>query len=316
MSCLRNRTLTRDQLRQKRIAVLYGGNSAEREISLRSGKAVYQALLAADYRVELIDVGTNLAEQLKKQGCEIAFIALHGRNGEDGRVQGLLEMLRIPYTGSGVLASSLAMNKILTKQLLLFHGVTTPGYSVIHAPGDVRPFLTERQQFPLVVKPAHEGSTLGISIARNLEELRAGIEAAAGFDAELLVEEFIDGPELTVAVMNGVALPIIQIVPHEGFYDYRAKYTAGQTRYLLPAPLDAALYAAIQQAAVQACQVLGCRGAARVDFMLRDKRFYCLEVNTIPGMTETSLLPKAAAAVGLDFGQLAEQILLDAALDK
>lgn len=316
MASLRNTTFTRDELQQKRIAVLYGGISAEREVSLRSGQAVYQALLTADYRVDLIDVGADLPAQLKKQGSEIAFIALHGRNGEDGRVQGLLEMLRIPYTGSGVLASSLAMNKILTKQLLLFHGVPTPGYSVIHTPNDVQTYLAERHQFPLVVKPAHEGSTLGISIAKNLKELRDGIEAAAGFDAELLVEEFIDGPELTVAVMNGTALPIIQIVPHAGFYDYRAKYTAGQTSYLLPAPLEAAVYAAVQQAAVRACQVIGCRGVARVDFMLGDNRFYCLEVNTIPGMTETSLLPKAAAAVGLDFSQLVELILFDAALDK
>jgi D-alanine-D-alanine ligase len=208
------------------------------------------------------------------------------------------------------------MDKILTKQLLLFHGLPTPGYSVVQASEDVQAYLAEAHQFPLVVKPAHEGSTLGISIARNPDELRAGIEAAAEFDAELLVEEFIDGPELTVAVMDGVALPIIQIEPQTGFYDYRAKYTAGQTRYLLPAPLDAQIYAAVQQAAVRACRVIGCRGAARVDFMLCDNSFYCLEVNTIPGMTETSLLPKAAAAVGLNFGQMAEQILLDAALDK
>ena len=316
MCCLPPTILTRDQLLKKRVAVLYGGTSAEREVSLRSGQAVYQALRAAGYQVHLIDVGSDLPAQLTAQGSEIAFIALHGRNGEDGRVQGLLEMLRIPYTGSGVLASSLAMDKRVTKQLLLFHAVPTPAYAVVRTQEEVQTYLAGVHVFPLVVKPAHEGSTLGISIVHDARELRAGIEAAAVFDAAVLIEEFIDGPELTVSVMKGVALPIIQIVPNEGFYDYRAKYTVGQTRYLLPAPLNAALSAVIQQAAVRACELLGCRGAARVDFMLRDQRFYCLEVNTIPGMTETSLLPKAAAAVGLDFGQLAEQILLDAALDK
>lgn len=316
MVCLRKKTFSRAQLRQKPIAVLNGGISAEREVSLRSGQAVYQALLAAGYGVDLIDVATDLPAQLKQKGTEIAFIALHGRNGEDGRVQGLLEMLQIPYTGSGVLASSLAMNKIVTKQFLQFHGVPTPDYAVVQTAEDVENYLAAKHAFPLVVKPAQEGSTLGISLVRNLAELSAGIQTATGFDAEVLIEKFIDGPELTVSVMNGVALPIIQIVPPEGFYDYHAKYTAGQTGYLLPAPLEAELYAAVQQAAVRACQVLGCRGAARVDFMLRDENFYCLEVNTIPGMTATSLLPKAAAAVGLDFNQLVEQILFDAALNK
>jgi D-alanine-D-alanine ligase len=307
---------SRAELQKKQIGVLLGGLSAEREISLRTGTAALQALRQLGYRAQAIDVGTDLPSQLREAGVEVAFIALHGRFGEDGRVQGLLEMLQIPYTGSGVLASSVAIDKVVTKQLLRYHRLPTPEFDFIR-PGDSNEDLFSRcRELPLVVKPSREGSTIGISIARSRDELRQGIDAAADLDGSVLVEEFIAGAELTVAVLNGTALPIIQIVPKGGFYDYQAKYTAGQTEYLLPAPIDPASTAQIQQAAASAYRALGCRGAARVDFMLRDAEFYCLEVNTIPGMTETSLLPKAAAAAGIEFGQLVEQILFDADLDK
>ncbi len=308
--------IEKSQLKKMKIGVLYGGISAEREISLKTGGAVLKSLKGLGYSAIGIDVSIDLPMQLKEAGIELAFVALHGRFGEDGRVQGLLEMLQIPYTGSGVLSSSLSIDKVATKQMLLYHELPTPGFEVLKTQQQADLLLKSCRHFPLVVKPAREGSTIGISIVQSLEALRHGIDTAAALDGTVLIEEFIDGSELTVSVLNGEALPIIQIVPKSGFYDFHAKYTLGQTEYLLPAPIDAAVYTQMQQAAVAACEVLGCRGAARVDFMLREKEFYCLEVNTIPGMTETSLLPMAAKAAGLNFGKLVENILLDADLDK
>jgi D-alanine-D-alanine ligase len=308
--------MTREELKNRTIGVLWGGLSAEREISLRTGKAVLAALLAGGYRAVGIDAGRELPAQLSTAGVEVAFIALHGRYGEDGVVQGLLELLRIPYTGSGVLASSVAMDKVVTKKLLLYHELPTPAFEVFRQ-GQPLPALLERcRHFPLVVKPAREGSTIGVHIVRNPAEMKAGIEEALTHDEVVLIEDYIAGAEVTVGVLGRLALPIIQIVPKGGFYDFHAKYTAGQTEYLLPAPLAPALYDRIQQVAVAACEVLGCRGAARVDFMVRDREFYCLEINTIPGMTETSLLPKAARQGGIEFGELVLRILEDAGLGK
>jgi len=308
--------LSTGRMRGKKIGVLLGGLSAEREISLKTGTAALTALRELGYDAVAIDAGIDLPEQLRQSGVEVAFIALHGRFGEDGRVQGLLEMMQIPYTGSGVMASSIAIDKVVTKQLLLFHELPTPGFDFIR-PGDSLDDLQARcQQLPLIVKPSREGSTIGITIARTAEVLRQGIAAAAELDGTVLVEEFIDGDELTVSVLNGKALPIIKIVPKSGFYDYQAKYFSGDTAYLLPAPIDAEIYQQVQRAAEAAYRALGCRGAARVDFMLREREYYCIEVNTIPGMTETSLLPKAAAAAGIAFPQLVEMLLDDADLDK
>ncbi|MFK5925521.1 MAG: D-alanine--D-alanine ligase [Desulfuromusa sp.] len=300
----------------KKIGVLLGGLSAEREISLKTGTASLRALQQLGYDAVAIDVKQNLPQQLQQAGIEIAFIALHGRYGEDGRVQGLLEMLQIPYTGSGVLASSLAIDKVMTKQMLIYHQLPTPKFDFMR-PGDSASDLLQRcTHLPLVVKPSREGSTIGITIAKTRNLLDSGIEMAAALDGTVLVEDYIDGAELTVSVLNKAALPVIQIVPKSGFYDYEAKYTSGATEYLLPAPIASKSYKLVQKAAVKACRVLGCRGAARVDFMFREGEFYCIEVNTIPGMTETSLLPKAAQAAGIDFPQLVEIILLDADLDK
>ena len=293
-----------------------GGLSAEREVSLKTGQAALAALISLGYDAVALDVNHELPKQLAGAAVEVAFIALHGRFGEDGRVQGLLEMLQIPYTGSGVMSSSVAIDKVITKQLLLYHELPTPGFDFVR-PGEPASALLERcHHLPLVVKPSREGSTIGITIAHDLDMLRQGIATAETMDGTVLVEDFIAGDELTVSVLNGEALPIIQIVPRSGFYDYRAKYLSGDTQYLLPAPIDAVSYQQVQQAAVKAYTVLGCRGAARVDFMFREREFYCIEVNTVPGMTQTSLLPKAAQAAGISFERLVETMLLDADLDK
>jgi D-alanine-D-alanine ligase len=306
--------MTIAELKNKRIAVLRGGLSAEREVSLRTGAAVLKALRESGYTVSDIDAGRDLAERLRSEGVEVAFIALHGRFGEDGTVQGLLELLDIPYTGSGVLASALAMDKVMTKKVLIYHGLATPAFAVYRAGDDCR--AVQWQGWPAIVKPAREGSTIGVGIVRSAEELPAALASALVHDSTVLIEEFIAGMEVTVGVLDGEALPIIQVVPKGGFYDYTAKYTAGQTEYILPAPLPAPLYRRLQDAATAAFRAVGCAGAARVDFMVRGNDFFCLEVNTIPGMTETSLLPKAARQAGISFEQLAQRILAGAGIDK
>jgi D-alanine-D-alanine ligase len=304
------------QWQGEQIAVLLGGLSAEREVSLRTGNAVLRALQGCGVTAVGVDVGRDLPARLAALAPQWVFIALHGRYGEDGTVQGLLELLQIPYTGSGVLASSLAMNKLVTKQVLLHHGVVTPAFAVYRDGDDREAFLAGPHAYPLVVKPAREGSTIGVSIVHDLQGLRAGLAEALHHDELVLVEEFIAGAEVTVGVLGDQALPVIQVVPKGGFYDYQSKYTPGQTEYLLPAPLSAAVTARLQSAALAACRALGCRGAARVDFIVRDEQLFCLEVNTIPGMTETSLLPKAAGAVGISFPELVLRILADAGLNK
>lgn len=307
---------TRTEMRKKKIGVLAGGWSVEREVSLRTGQAALTALQARGYQAQLIDPQHQLPQQLQAAGIDIAFIALHGQGGEDGTVQGLLEVMRVPYTGSGVLASSMAMDKIITKQLLLYHGLPTPAFDYVR-PGETPEDLLRRcQRLPIVVKPAREGSTFGISIVRTREELVAGVATAGNLNGALMVEDYIDGDELTVSVVNGRVLPVIQIVAPGGFYDYQAKYVSGTTKYLVPAPLPVKMTVKVQDVALRAWHALGCRGAARVDFMVANEDLYCIEVNTIPGMTATSLLPKAAAAAGIPFEDLVEMILLDADLVK
>ncbi|APG28880.1 D-alanine--D-alanine ligase [Syntrophotalea acetylenivorans] len=305
-----------DTPREKPIAVLMGGLSAERDVSLRTGEAVLQSLKRLGYAAFAIDAGRDLPSRLTWQQASKVFIALHGRYGEDGTVQGLLEIMQLPYTGSGVLASSMAMDKVVTKKLLVYHNQPTPAFVECTAADLVQGPLAECPPLPVVVKPAREGSTIGISLVRKEEELQPALEEALRHDELVLVEQFIAGREVTVGVLDGEALPIIEVVPEGGFYDYQAKYTAGRTEYLLPAPLESELYANLQQAAVEVFNILGCSGAARIDFMIRDDKFFCLEANTIPGMTETSLLPKAAAAAGISFDQLVERILAGAGINK
>ena len=305
-----------NDLKNKKIAVLMGGLSAEREISLKTGQAVLKALLENGCDAVAIDAGRDLPGQLQATEAEVAFICLHGRYGEDGTVQGMLEMMQIPYTGSGVMSSSMVMDKVVTKQLLLYHEISTPGFMVYRAGDDQAEVLKRCRHFPLIVKPAREGSTIGISIVHDRAQLEAGLTEAMKHDDLILIEDFIQGDEVTVSVLNNEPLPIIKIVPKSGFYDYESKYTPGQTEYLLPAPLEAVLYNRLQDVSVEACKALSCRGAARVDFMVREREFFCLELNTIPGMTETSLLPKAAAEAGVPFNVLVMQILDDAGLNK
>jgi len=294
-----------------RIGVLMGGSSAEREISLRSGRAVEQALRGQGFQVEGIDVGPDIVEVLRGKGVEVAFIALHGRGGEDGTIQGLLEVLGIPYTGSGVLASALAMNKLYSKKLFAFHGLLTPPY-LVWGRVDGRSPSSSSFEFglPAVIKPLEEGSTIGVSIVREEEELVLACERAFQFGPSILIEKYIAGKEVTVGIVGEEALPPIEIVPHSGFYDYSSKYTSGMTEYLVPAPLPADLLRRIQGAGMRAHRALGCAGFSRVDMRLDELgNAFVLEVNTVPGMTETSLLPKAAAAAGYDFPSLTRKIL-------
>ena len=303
--------------KRKRIAVLMGGQSSEREISLRTGQAILKALQEKGYQAFPIDVGSDIAFRLKEEKVDIAFIALHGRLGEDGTIQGLLEVMGIPYTGSGVMASALSMNKVMSKKVFAFHEIPTPEFQY----GDVAALKAKKIDeccklgFPMVVKPGEEGSTIGITIVRKKNELAGAVKKASAFGDTLLFERFIRGREVTVGVLDGRPLPIIEIAPREGFYDYHAKYTKGFTEYILPARLKKRNYARVQELGVKAYQALGCEGAARVDFMVdEEERPYCLEVNTVPGMTETSLIPKAAKAVGIDFNELVETMLLGARL--
>lgn len=299
-----------------KIAVICGGPAAEQEVSRRTGKAVQQALQEQGYAAQLLEAGWDLAAQLQQQHISRVFVALHGRYGEDGRVQGLLEWLRIPYTGSGVMASAVAMDKALTKYVLQARQLRTPEYGVCATPADVKEVVA-RLGYPLVVKPAREGSTIGISIVHQEAQLQEALTAGWRYDRRLVLERYIAGREMTVSVLNGQALPVIEIVPQSGFYDYEAKYTPGHSEYYLPAPIDQKSYTQLQSMAQEAYVSLDCAGAVRVDFILDQAgTAFCLEVNTIPGMTETSLLPKAAAATDISFQQLTAQLLQEAALDK
>ncbi|TAL17022.1 D-alanine--D-alanine ligase [bacterium] len=286
--------------------------SAERDISLVTGASVAKALRASGHDVIEIDVGADLPAQLEKASPRSVFIALHGRWGEDGTVQGLLEIMGIPYTGSGVTASALAMDKVLSKVVFTAYGVPTPEFQVL---GPSEGAKDVRLPAPLVAKPPREGSTIGIAIAKCEEEIAGAVHTARAHSKTVLIEKFIRGRELTVAVLDGKPLPIVEITPESGFYDYESKYTPGRTRYTCPAKLDAETAGKVSEAGRRAYEVLGCSGAARVDVLLdNNDNPWVLEVNTIPGMTPTSLLPKAAAAAGIDFETLVNKIVKEASL--
>jgi D-alanine-D-alanine ligase len=302
------------ELKNKRIGVLVGGLSAERDVSLATGAAVVKALVGKGYSPRSIDVGRDIAAVLSQDPIDVAFIALHGRWGEDGCMQGLLETLFIPYTGSGVLASAAAMDKVFTKRVFQIEGVPIAPYRMFSRgtpiqPSDI-PF-----GFPCVVKPSREGSSVGVHIVKTEAELAAAVADASQYAGDVLVEKYIKGKEINVGVLSGEALGAIEIVPSREFYDYTAKYTAGMTQYHFPARLPPDQYANVLEIGAKACRVLGCEGGCRADFIVADDGTpIVLEVNTLPGMTATSLLPKMAAGKGIDFGELCERLLCSASL--
>lgn len=302
--------------KKMKIGVLMGGLSREREISLKTGTAILKALHEKGYDVHGMDVGHDIAGALIWEKIECAFIALHGRFGEDGAIQGMLELMRIPYTGSGVLASALAMHKIVSKKIFLCEKIPTPSYEVFYR-REIEKNLKRGIPLPLpvVVKPAREGSTIGISVVRKEEEFLPALKQAGECDEEILVEEFMKGKEITVGILDETPLPIIEIAPRSGFYDYRSKYTKGETQYIIPARLPEEKYLQAQEVSLKAFKTLGCSGCVRVDVMTDgDGNPFVIDVNTMPGMTETSLVPQAARHAGISFGDLAERILLGASL--
>jgi D-alanine-D-alanine ligase len=306
--------------RTKKIGVLMGGLSSEREISLRTGNAILTALKERGYQAVALDVGRSIAAKLSSAAIDVAFIALHGMLGEDGSIQGLLEIMGVPYTGSGVFASALAMNKVAAKKIFAYHNLPTPAFHAVclDEAGCAEEALKRMAlSYPVIIKPSEEGSTIGVTIVQRKEQLFSAVRAAGRYGKEILAEEFISGREITVGILGDQALPIIEIIPRNGFYDFQAKYKKGETAYLFPEWLSAAQEQEIKALALGAFQALGCCGAARVDFMVnRDSRPFILEINTIPGMTETSLLPKAAARAGIAFADLVEKILWSASVHK
>jgi D-alanine-D-alanine ligase len=304
------------------VAVLQGGRSLERQVSLKSGARVEDALQRLGHTAVAIDVGANLVARLAELRPDAAFVALHGRDGEDGTIQELLEVLDLPYTGSGVAACIRCWDKVLAKHLLREHGIPTPDF---HAFGETAfrelgaaqalPAIERQLDFPLVVKPAAQGSALGIKFARTAADVPAALIAAFSYDRKVLLERYVPGRDLAVSIVEEDgeprALPVVEAVPNErDFYDFEARYEIGRTRFVCPAELPQGVAERTQQLAVEAYRALGCAGFARVDLMLHeDGELFVLEANSVPGLTETSLLPQAADAAGIGFDQLVERIL-------
>jgi D-alanine-D-alanine ligase len=300
--------MDRQELKEKKIGVLMGGLSSEREISLRSGNAILQSLIRSGYRAMGIDVDKGVAERLRQEAIEIGFLALHGRWGEDGTIQGLLEIIGIPYTGSGVLGSAVAMDKALMKLVLESLDVPTPEYGIYRSAGDIPLPL------PFVVKPAREGSTIGISIVREDKEKQDALAGALRFDSKLIVEKYVEGREITVGIVNGATLPIVEVRAASGFYDFTAKYTKGMTEYLVPAALNRQIEEKAFDQAMRIwnhCELAGC---VRIDMILDGETPNVIDVNTSPGMTESSLVPKAWTHLNRSFDELVEEILMRAGL--
>jgi D-alanine-D-alanine ligase len=305
-----------------RIAVLKGGRSLERQVSLRSGARVEDALERLGHEVVPVDVGLDLVQRLREEAPDSAFVALHGRDGEDGTVQELLEILGIPYTGSGILACSRAMDKVLTKHLMLDAGIPTPEFFAFNqtafrelGAADTLPAIEERLDFPIVVKPSSQGSALGIKFARTAADVPSALVAAFSYDGRVLLERHVDGRDLAVSVLEGpagpAALPVVEAVPREeDFYDFEARYGIGRTTFVCPAELPEGVTERAQELALATYRLLGLYGFGRVDLMLDgDDELFVLEANPIPGLTETSLLPQAAEAAGIEFDELVGRIL-------
>lgn len=294
--------------KDRKVGVLMGGVSREREVSLTSGRAVAAALIRRGYDVTAIDADFSLVTTLQKNPIDVAFIALHGKYGEDGCVQGLLEWMKIPYTGSGVKASAMAMDKVVTKEIAKSLGILIPD-------GTTAPSVGKNLKFPVIVKPSCEGSTIHVTVVTKADDLQRAITCAGESDTTVLIEQYIQGREVTVGLLEGKSLPIIEIVPKKGLYDYESKYTKGMTEYRVPASLDSSVAKQLSQASEKIFSALGCSGFARADFMISEEgRPYFLEINTIPGFTDLSLVPMAAKVAGISFDDLCERILNGATL--
>ncbi|KPK01742.1 MAG: D-alanine--D-alanine ligase [Nitrospira bacterium SG8_35_4] len=324
--------MTKGPITKKRIGVLMGGLSSERDVSIRSGLAVYQGLQERGYNAVAIDVDRDVVTVLKKEKVKCAFLALHGGTGENGAMQGMLEVLGIPYTGSGVMASALAMDKEMSKKIFLYHGLPVAPFIVVKRPGgtkkrgtkdaqtDEGPDMTGAYTFPAVsrppfdlpwvVKPVAEGSSIGVSIIKEEAELHSCLEKTFSLGERVIVEQFIQGKELHVGILGDRALGGVEVRPKLEFYNYEAKYTSGMTDYIMPPEVDETTFDNVKTMALRAHRTLGCSGLSRVDFIVdQNNGPHILEVNTLPGMTTTSLLPKIAKAAGLDFNELIEEII-------
>ena len=303
-----------------KVAVLMGGSSAEREVSLMSGAGVLQALRSRGVDAHAFDPAQQDLGELRRQGFARCFIALHGRHGEDGTVQGALELLGIPYTGPGVMASSIAMDKIMTKRIWRFEGLPTPDWRLVSSADDTVAALAALGA-PMIVKPAREGSTIGLTKVTDAAQCAQAYELASRYDPEVLCEQFIEGDETTCPILgegaSAHALPVIRIVAPQGNYDYQHKYFTDDTQYHCPSGLPEAEERAIQALVVQAFRTLGCRGWARADIMIRasDRQPFLLEINTSPGMTGHSLVPMSARALGISYEDLCLRLLASATLD-
>ena len=306
----------------RHICVLFGGKSLERDISVKTGSRVIRALEARGYEVTGIDVDATLVRRMDELKPEGAFIALHGKGGEDGTVQELLEILGIPYTGSGVLASIVAMDKVLTKHILAAAGIPTPPFHAFNDAAfrelgakDSLDIIAGQLGLPLIVKPAAQGSALGVVLARHASELPGAMVSALSFDRKVLLERYVRGRELAVSILGTEApraLPIVEAIPLAGhaFYDFESRYTAGQTEFVAPAELEPAVASEVERLALETYRVLGCRGFGRVDLMLDGSgQPWVLELNTIPGLTETSTMPMAAQAAGISFEDLVVEVM-------
>jgi D-alanine-D-alanine ligase len=298
-------------MKNQHIAVLLGGWNSEREVSLRSGEAVYEALIKLGYKTTKIDFSREIFEQLKTVKPDIIFNALHGTYGEDGRIQGVCDILKIPYTHSGIIASALCMDKIITRKLCQTVDVKSPIYEILKKGEDKEnQEKIEKVGKPFVIKPINEGSSVGVEVI--LQNAKFNFSAYEWkYGDEIILEKYIAGQEIQVAIMDGKALGAIEVRPHDLFYDYKCKYTAGMTDYIMPAEVDAEKYAEVLELAQKAQRVVGCRGISRIDFILNNKnggdnRFYLLEINTHPGFTATSLVPKIAKHVGISFEEIVE----------
>ncbi len=295
-----------DKIKEK-IAVLLGGPSSERAISIKSGTTVHEALLSLGLDVVCIDVSDNPVEQIAQEKCEIAFIALHGRFGEDGTIQAMFDEENIAYTGSGPEASRLAMDKLASRRIFQNAGLPVPEYIAVNKKScQARVFQKSRAWHDfLVVKPNREGSSIGMSVVEDIKNLSKAINEAFSYDDDIIIEKFIDGEDITVGILDDKPLPVVHIKPKQGVYDFTAKYTEGMSEYVVPAVLEKDIINAAQNLGLTAHNLLGCRCFSRVDMKLgKDNKIRILEVNTIPGLTSTSLLPKAAKAVGIDFAHM------------